>query len=140
MRNAKPAGKMEIPLYLASNLPHMQTFGMVHGNFRVPCNETYGMVHGNFHIPFDKTYMYGKVHGNETYGKVHGNFYVPCDETYGMVHGNFHVLCNETYGKVHGNSSCTFSVVLRKSIQKVPCISVSVLPKETWKFHYTCVM
>ena len=27
-------------MYLASNLPHMQTFGKVHGNFHVPCNET----------------------------------------------------------------------------------------------------
>ena len=28
-------------MYLASNLPHMQTFGKVHGNFHVPCNETF---------------------------------------------------------------------------------------------------
>ena len=79
-------------MYLASNLPHMQTFGKVHGNFHVPCNETHFKVHGNFHVPC-----------NGTYGKVHGNFHVPCDETYGKVHGNFQVPCNETYGKVHGN-------------------------------------
>ena len=28
-------------MYLASNLPHMQTFGKVRGNFHVPCNETF---------------------------------------------------------------------------------------------------
>ena len=34
---------MEISTYLASNLPHMQTFGKVHGTFHVPCNETFAL-------------------------------------------------------------------------------------------------
>ena len=37
--DAKPAGNMEISFYQASNLPHMQTFGKVLGNFHVSCNE-----------------------------------------------------------------------------------------------------
>ena len=64
-------------MYLESKLPHIQTFGKVHGNFHVPCDETYGKVHRDFHVPCD-----------ETYGMVNGNFHVPCDEIYGMVHGN----------------------------------------------------
>ena len=38
-------------MYVASNLPHMKTFGKVHGNFQLPCNETHFKVHGNFHVP-----------------------------------------------------------------------------------------
>ena len=63
---------MEISMYLARNLPHMQTFGKVHGNFHVPCNETIALARYmeiSFHVPC-----------NETYDKVHGNFHVPCDE------------------------------------------------------------
>ena len=52
---------MEISLYHASNLPHMQTFGKVLGNFHVPCHVFHRKVNGDFHVPCDKTY--GKVHG-----------------------------------------------------------------------------
>ena len=132
---------MEISMYLATQ----DMACRVHGNFHVPCKERYGRVHGNFHVSC-----------KETYGKVHGNFHVPkCDETYGKVHGNFHVPCNERCGRVHGNfhtlpcfvarymeiSMYRFSGIGRKYTEiKFPCTSVSVLPKETWKIPYTCVL
>ena len=130
MWNAKPAGNMEISMYLASNLPHMQTFGKMYRNFHVPCNETYvtlarcmeismylemkhmvwymeiSMYLAMKHIAwYMEVSMY--VSCDETYGMVHGNFPLPCNEIYGKVHGNFHVpwepFALETYGRVHGH-------------------------------------
>ena len=81
---------METTMYLASNLPHMQTFGKVYRNFHVPCNETYVTLARYMEIS-----MYLEMKHMVGYMEI--SMYVSCDETYDMVHGNFPVPCNETY-------------------------------------------
>ena len=60
--------------------------------------------------------------------------YLTCKHLARYMEISTDVLYNGTHGKVHGNCPCTFSVILRKSIRKFPCISVSVLSLQgTWK-------
>ena len=53
----------------------------------------------------------------------------------------FPCMLQRNIWQLHGNSPCTFSAVLRKSIRKFPCISVSVLPKKNMGItvHLRCI-
>ena len=106
---------------------HANIWQGIHRNFHVPCNETSGMMHGNFH-----------VHCDETYGMIHGNFHVPWNGTYGKVHGNFDTLLYVSLQATWKFPIYLFSGIAKKYTE-ISCNSVSVLPKETWKFPYTSI-
>ena len=89
------------------------------GNFHVPCKETYALAR---YMAISIS-MYLEMKHTARYMEISMHI---AKETYGKVHGHFDTL---PYVSLQG----TLSVVLRKSARKFPCISVSLLPKATWK-------
>ena len=137
---------MEISLYHASNLPHMQTFGKVLGNFHVSCNEI-NIWQGTWKFPCTLRWniwqgtcreisMYLATKDIMT-GYMEISMYLATKDMAGYMEISIpcHVSLQGTW-----KFPCTFSVVLGESTLKFPRTSVSVLPKETWKFPYTCIL